>query len=70
MTAHFVQELGGSWPPWTEGFVVRPVPNVRPAALRFDWIAVAIVLVGTIVSVDYLTHTSVWERDYDGASLK
>lgn len=36
--------------------------------LRFDWVTVAIVLVGTIVSVDYLTYTSVSERNYDGAS--
>jgi hypothetical protein len=36
--------------------------------LRFDWVTIAIVLVGTIVSVNYLTYTSVSERNYDGAS--
>src|SRR5215207_2150970 len=36
--------------------------------LRFDWLTVAIVLAGTVVCVDYLTYTSVSERNYDGSS--
>lgn len=36
--------------------------------LRFDWITVAIVLAGAVVCVDYLTYTSVSERNYDGSS--
>ena len=36
--------------------------------LRFDWLIVAIVLTGTVVCVDYLTYTSVSERNYDGSS--
>ena len=36
--------------------------------LRFDWLTVAIVLTGSIVCVDYLTNTSVSERNYDGSS--
>jgi hypothetical protein len=34
--------------------------------LRFDWLVVAMVLAGTVVCVDYLTYTSVSERNYDG----
>jgi len=36
--------------------------------LRFDSFVVAIVLAGTCLQVDYLTYTSVGERNYDGAS--
>jgi hypothetical protein len=36
--------------------------------LRFDWLTIAIVLAGTAVCVDYLTYTSVSERNYDGSS--
>jgi hypothetical protein len=36
--------------------------------LRFDWLIVAMVLTGTVLCVDYLTYTSVSERNYDGSS--
>jgi hypothetical protein len=36
--------------------------------LRFDWLTVAIVLAGAVVCTDYLTYTSVAERNYDGPS--
>ncbi len=36
--------------------------------MRFDWYIVAMVLAGTVLCVDYLTYTSVAERNYDGAS--
>lgn len=36
--------------------------------LRFDWLTVAIVLAGTMLSVEYLTYTSVSERNYDASS--
>jgi hypothetical protein len=34
--------------------------------LRFDWLTIAIVLAGTVMCVDYLTYTSISERNYDG----
>jgi hypothetical protein len=34
--------------------------------LRFDWVVVAIVLLGTALAVDYLSYTSLSERNYDG----
>jgi hypothetical protein len=34
--------------------------------LGFDWITTAIVLAGTALCVDYLTYTSMAERNYDG----
>lgn len=36
--------------------------------LRFDAAVVAIVLAGTFLDVEYLTYTSVGERNYDGAA--
>ena len=36
--------------------------------LRFDWFIVAMVLAGTLVNVDYLSYTSIFERSYDGPS--
>ena len=36
--------------------------------LRFDWFTIAIVLAGLVLCVDYLTYTSVSERNYDGAA--
>lgn len=36
--------------------------------LRFDWFIVAITLAGTLLCVDYLSYTSVAERNYDGTS--
>jgi hypothetical protein len=36
--------------------------------LRFDWVVVALVLVGTVIQVDYLSYTSLSERNYDGSS--
>lgn len=36
--------------------------------LRFDWSVVATVLAGTVLCVDYLTYTSISERNYDGPS--
>jgi hypothetical protein len=36
--------------------------------LRFDWVIVAIVLLGTVLQVDYLSYTSISERNYDGPS--
>ena len=36
--------------------------------LRFDAVVVGIVLAGTFLYVDYLTYTSVGQRNYDGAS--
>lgn len=36
--------------------------------LRFDRVTVAIALAGTLLYVDYLTYTSVTERNYDGPS--
>jgi hypothetical protein len=36
--------------------------------LRFDWFIVAMVLAGTLVNVDYLVYTSIFERSYDGPS--
>jgi hypothetical protein len=36
--------------------------------LRFDWFIVATVWMGTLVNVDYLTYTSIFERSYDGPS--
>ena len=36
--------------------------------LRFDWFVVATVLAGTVLCVDYLTYTSISERNYDGPS--
>jgi hypothetical protein len=36
--------------------------------LKFDGFIVAIVLTGTLSCVDYLTYTSVLERNYDGSS--
>ena len=34
--------------------------------LRFDWVIVALVLLGTVLQVDYLGYTSISERNYDG----
>ncbi len=36
--------------------------------LRFDWTIVAIVVSGTVLCVDYLTYTSIAERNYDGSA--
>ena len=36
--------------------------------LRFDWVIVALVLLGTVLQVDYLSFTSISERNYDGPS--
>ena len=36
--------------------------------LRFDWVIVALVLLGTVLHVDYLSYTSISERNYDGPS--
>jgi hypothetical protein len=36
--------------------------------LEFDWVTVAIVLTGTALCFDYLTYTSIAERNYDGSS--
>ena len=36
--------------------------------LRFDWVIVALVLLGTVLQVDYLSYTSISERNYDGPS--
>ena len=36
--------------------------------LRFDWSIVAVVLLATVLEVDYLNYTSVSERNYDGSS--
>ena len=36
--------------------------------LRFDWVVVALVLLGTVLQVDYLSYTSISERNYDGPS--
>ena len=36
--------------------------------LRFDWVIVALVLLGTVLHVDYLSYTSVSERNYDAPS--
>ena len=36
--------------------------------LRFDWLIVVMVLAGTLVNVDYLSYTSIFERSYDGPS--
>jgi len=36
--------------------------------LRFDWVIVALVVAGTLLSVDYATYTSIAERNYDGAA--
>jgi hypothetical protein len=36
--------------------------------LRFDWVIVAIVVLGTVLQVDYLSYTSLSERNYDGPS--
>lgn len=36
--------------------------------LRFDWVVVGIVLLGTVLQVDYLGYTSIAERNYDGPS--
>ena len=36
--------------------------------LRFDWVIVALVVLGTVLSVDYLSYTSISERNYDGPS--
>jgi hypothetical protein len=36
--------------------------------LRFDWVIVALVLLGTVLHVDYLGYTSISERNYDGPS--
>jgi len=34
--------------------------------LRFDWVIVALVVVGTVLHVEYLGYTSISERNYDG----
>ena len=36
--------------------------------LRFDWIIIALVLLGTVLHVDYLSYTSISERNYDAPS--
>ena len=36
--------------------------------LRFDRVVVALVLLGTVLQVDYLGYTSISERNYDGPS--
>ena len=36
--------------------------------LRFDWVVVALVLLGTVLHVDYLSYTAISERNYDGPS--
>jgi 4-amino-4-deoxy-L-arabinose transferase-like glycosyltransferase len=36
--------------------------------LGFDWVTTLIVLAGTALCVDYMTYTSVAERNYDGSS--
>jgi len=36
--------------------------------LRFDWVIVALVVLGTVLNVDYLSYTSISERNYDGPS--
>jgi hypothetical protein len=36
--------------------------------LRFDAIVIAIVIAGTVLCVDYLTYTSIGDRNYDGES--
>jgi hypothetical protein len=36
--------------------------------LRFEWVIVALVLLGTVLHVDYLSFTSISERNYDGPS--
>jgi hypothetical protein len=36
--------------------------------LRFDWVVVAVVLLGTVLQADYLSYTSIAERNYDGPS--
>jgi hypothetical protein len=36
--------------------------------LRFDWSTVAIVIAGSVLCVDYLSYTSLSERNYDGSS--
>jgi hypothetical protein len=36
--------------------------------LEFDWVTVALVLTGTALCFDYLTYTSIAERNYDGSS--
>ncbi len=36
--------------------------------LRFDRVIVALVLLGTVLQVDYLSYTSISERNYDGPS--
>ncbi len=36
--------------------------------LGFDWFIVALVLAGTVLCVDYLSYTSIAERNYDGSS--
>lgn len=36
--------------------------------LRFDWLTIGIVIAGTVLCADYLTYTSVSERNYDGSS--
>jgi hypothetical protein len=43
-----------------EAFVLR--------RLRFDWFTIAIALAGLLLCADYLTYTSVSERNYDGAA--
>lgn len=34
--------------------------------LRFDWLVVALVVSGTLLSVDYASYTDISERNYDG----
>ena len=36
--------------------------------LRFGWFIVATVLAGTLVNLDYLAYTSIYERNYDAPS--
>jgi hypothetical protein len=36
--------------------------------LRFDWVVVALVVLGTLLHVDYLSYTSLSERNYDASS--
>jgi hypothetical protein len=36
--------------------------------LRFDGVTIGIVLAGTLLSIDYMTYTSLTERNYDGSS--
>jgi hypothetical protein len=36
--------------------------------LRFDWVIVALVLLGTVLHVDYLSYTSISDRNCDGPS--